>query len=304
MIVWIAGLVAFFVTSGVPTTHTQIFLLVGTGLIASLTTAESETTWKRVVIDWLPFYVLLTLYDVLRGSADSWLMPHVIPQIQIDEWLFGGTAPTVSLQHALYTPGVAHLWDYAAFCVYMTHFIVPFAVAALLWRFSYDRFRRYAFLFVTLTFAALVTYAIYPAVPPWLASQNNYLSPTAKIIDEMWTHVHLSGGSGVFSGAGHFADPVAAVPSLHSAYPMLLALFFWPTARRWRWLLACYPVAMGLTLVYTGEHFVIDVLLGWLYAVTVFVIGNRMYVRWDRRLMHRRATDADESPDLRAPMSA
>jgi membrane-associated phospholipid phosphatase len=108
----------------------------------------------------------------------------------------------------------------------------------------------------------------------------------------------------VFSGAGHFADPVAAVPSLHSAYPMLLALFFWKTARRWRWLLAWYPLAMGFTLVYTGEHFVIDVLLGWLYALVVFVVGNRVYERWDRRLTHRRVADADGPPDPRVPMSA
>ena len=40
---------------------------------------------------------------------------------------------------------------------------------------------------------------------------------------------------------------------------------------------------MALTLVYTGEHYVIDILLGWLYATGVYVVGSRLLDRWDRR---------------------
>ena len=36
--------------------------------------------------------------------------------------------------------------------------------------------------------------------------------------------------------------------------------------RRWRPLLIAYPLAMAFTVVYTGEHYVVDVLLGWLYT--------------------------------------
>ncbi len=211
-------------------------------------------------------------------------MPHVLPQIRIDEWLFGGTAPTVTLQHALYTPGVAHVVGLRR--VRRLHDALRRAVRRR--RGCCGSSRTIASvgspsLFVLLTFAALVTYALYPAVPPWMASQNGYLPPTAKIIDEMWTHVRFGNGSGIFSGTGHFADPVAAVPSLHAAYPMLLVLFFWKSVGRWRWLLALYPIAMAFTLVYTAEHFVIDILLGWLYAIAVFVVGNRLFDRYERR---------------------
>ena len=60
---------------------------------------------------------------------------------------------------------------------------------------------------------------------------------------------------------------VAAVPSLHSAFTMLVALFLWPRVRRLlRPFLLLYPLAMGLTLMATGEHYFFDVLLGWIYA--------------------------------------
>jgi len=287
VLLWATGLLLFIVIFGFPGSHTQIFTVVGLGLVASGTTSEDGAGWRRVVIDWIPFYALLAGYDMLRGSAGNWFTPHITPQVRVDEWIFGGTAPTITLQHALYTPGVAHLWDYAAFVVYMSHFVTSFIVAALLWKFAHNRFRRFATLFVMLTFAALTTYALYPAVPPWLASQNGNLQPTGKVIDEMWTHINLGNGSGVFSGAGHFANPVAAVPSLHAAYPMLLLLFFWGIIGRWRWLLLLYPIAMGLTLVYTGEHFVIDILLGWLYASVVFVLGNRLFDQYELRRANR-----------------
>ena len=39
--------------------------------------------------------------------------------------------------------------------------------------------------------------------------------------------------------------------------------------RALRPLLALYPLAMGLTLIATGEHYFFDVLLGWIYAGAV-----------------------------------
>ena len=67
----------------------------------------------RLTVDFLPVIVFLFAYDLLRGRADG-LVAHVyeLPQLRVDEWLFGGTAPTVTLQHALWTSGHPHLWDY------------------------------------------------------------------------------------------------------------------------------------------------------------------------------------------------
>jgi membrane-associated phospholipid phosphatase len=44
-------------------------------------------------------------------------------------------------------------------------------------------------------------------------------------------------------------------------------------------LLALYPLAMGLTLIATGEHYFFDVLLGWAYAAAAMWGWGR----WERR---------------------
>jgi membrane-associated phospholipid phosphatase len=62
-----------------------------------------------------------------------------------------------------------------------------------------------------------------------------------------------------------------------------MMLFFWRSAGRWRWLLPIYPLAMAFSLVYTGEHYVVDILLGWLYAVVVYFVGTWLMDRWAAR---------------------
>src|SRR5258708_34714103 len=100
---------------------------------------------------------------MLGGEAKG-LVDHVFtePQLRVDEWLFGGTVPTIPLQRWLWTPNHPHVWDYAAVLVYLTYFLLPFAIAAILWRGEHSSFRRYVCLWIGLSFAALLTYSLYP----------------------------------------------------------------------------------------------------------------------------------------------
>jgi membrane-associated phospholipid phosphatase len=246
--------------------------------------------WRTAVVrDWLPLFAVLFAYDFLRGAAKhvgarladlptlraDLLDPtvtaqaHVTEPIRGDELLFGGQVPTVWLQQHLYTPGTVHWWDALAVPVYFSHFFVSLGVAVLLWALSYRLFRRYVWTLVTLTVITLATYAVFPAAPPWMAGlpANHYLPEVARVVPD--TLRELGGhtvNSAVERGAA-YSNRVAAMPSLHGAIPLMLLLFAWPLVRaRWRILLGLYVVAMGLTLVYGGEHYVTDLLLGYVYA--------------------------------------
>src|SRR3954469_23643016 len=64
------------------------------------------------------------------------------------------------------------------------------------------------------------------------------------------------------------------MPSLHAGVAMLVTLFFWPAAgTRWRVALLLYAISMALALVYTGEHYVVEVLAGWLMAGLAFAVA-------------------------------
>jgi membrane-associated phospholipid phosphatase len=246
----------------------------------------------RLAIDFTPVVLFLLGYDLLRGQAEG-LVGHVFtePQLRVDEWLFGGTVPTITLQRALWTPHQPQVWDYTAFFVYLTYFLVPFAIAGVLWALKHSDFRRYVSLWIGLSFAALLTYALYPASPPWLAAKHGRLAHITRIAPYMSRHVGIDLTR--VMGSSRFANKVAAVPSLHAAVALLIALFFWPRTGRWRWLLVLYPLAMAFSLVYLGEHYVSDILLGWIYAVVVFLVGNRIIDWWAAR--HARNTSTAPS---------
>ncbi len=277
------GAGAYLATSHFPPSEDALFLLIGAGLLVGSVGEPKRSVWLRLVIDWLPLFLLLSVYDLLRRRVSDVAGAHLFPQLHAERWLFDGNVPTLVLQHAFLTPADPHWWDYVAFVVYLSHFVVPIGVAAVLWKFAYPRFHRYAVLFVTLTFAGFATYALYPAVPPWMASLRGSIGPTTKVIDDVWIHLGLRSAASVLSSNSHLANPVAAMPSLHAAYPFLLMLFFWRSAGRYRWLLPLYPLAMSFTLVYSAEHFVIDILAGWLYAVVVFIVGNWAFDRCVKR---------------------
>ncbi len=295
---FVVALVAYVLAFGIPYSTDDILLWVTAALFCA--SISDLGRWRRGLIrDWLPLYAVLAFYSLLRGYASHlWFAAHWRPETRFDQWIGFGTAPTVRLQNAFFNPNNLHVWDYLAWCTYMTHFFASFVIAGVLWVKDHDRFRRFVPLFVGLTFAGYLTYVLYPAMPPWMVSANGSMAPSVRIIPVMWNHVGFHQAAALFEGNASFDNDVAAVPSLHAAYPMLICLFFWGRASRWlRVLLATYVVAMATTLVYTGEHFVFDIILGWTYAILTFVIGSRLLDRRDARkatkLAAREASVAD-----------
>jgi hypothetical protein len=292
---WFLGVgIAFALVSipfGFPTGREVI---VGWVLLLLLAACGGDwPVWRRAVVhDWLPLIAVLFAYDLLRGFADEigaslWGgLPaldngkegaagtdnaHVLPQLRADEvlfgWFTGGEVPTVWLQDALYVPGDVQWYDIAIVPVYMSHFVVPMALAVALWVSAYALFRRYVWTLVGLTLVTLVTYAAFPAAPPWMAGLNGYLPEVARVTSETLQSTGIGTIRSAVERGEAYANAVAAIPSLHSGVPMMVLLFAWPLVRTWtKGLLVVYIFAMTFTLTYGGEHYVVDAFLGWAYA--------------------------------------
>ena len=293
--VLVASLVVYFFIWGIPWSLNWVFVYVTAGIIIS--SLGNGVRWKRLLSDWLPLFLVLTVYGLLRGYAAHQLWgPFVRPQVWFDSHVFGGVAPTVQLQRWLFTPGL-HFWDYLVWCCYMSHFFVSFIIAGVLWKTNYAKFRRFVPLFVGLTFAGYLTYVLYPAMPPWMASQTGHLGHVTRIIPIVLDHLHLHSGAAIFTGGDKFDNNIAAMPSLHGGYPMLICLFFWKgSSFRKRILLAAYPICMAFTLVYTGEHFVIDIFMGWIYAAATVYFGSKLLDWWEARRLRKAATGEVDPP--------
>lgn len=279
---YVVATVALFALLGIPYQRDILALWVILGLLC-FSLADLRGSLRGIVLELVPFIAILIAYDSLRGTAGRLFAVHYLPQLDVDRFLFGGATPTVWLQQHLWHGHVVW-YDVVVWCVYLTHFFATPVLAAILWKFDRARFRVFAVLVATLSFMGLATYALFPAAPPWMAAQAHLTAPITRIIPLVMASVGTKSAGSLIEHGYAYANNVAAVPSLHTAFALLIAITLWPvTSRRLRPLVALYPLAMGFTLVYTGEHYVFDVLLGWVYTVAAVLVGRALLRAWQAR---------------------
>ncbi|MEU0167751.1 phosphatase PAP2 family protein [Streptomyces iakyrus] len=131
------------------------------------------------------------------------------------------------------------------------HFIVPLAVLAVLyWRRPADyRWARSALGFATLL--ALVGFWLYPLAPP-------RLMPTLGFIDTVHGVQDFSRPD--YGTLTHLTNQYAAMPSLHFGWALWCGVIVAVLASRW-WRKALgllHPLLTGVSIVATGNHWVLD----------------------------------------------
>lgn len=327
---WAGALTAYIAVAGVPLDRRSVLIWIVLGLAAG---SIGRRGVSAVLLDFAPLFVLLVIYSYLYGAADGLGLPtHWHAQLAVERFLFAGTVPTVWLQeHLKYaTP---QWWEGPVALVYLSYFVLPVITAGALWLRSRVDFYRWSGRFIALVLLAFACFALVPAAPPWAAARCRAAQVASQPADPACLHaspqaahggllgrfpvghegtlpyvqrmssrgldvLHLHPGAALLRTGQTTSDLVAAVPSLHSAGVLLFVLFMWRRVRRpWRALLVLYPLAMTFVLVFTGEHYVVDVLLGWLLAGFVAFAAARV----ERRLAARTA-DADEPDEPPGPV--
>jgi membrane-associated phospholipid phosphatase len=150
-------------------------------------------------------------------------------------------------------------------------------------------FARFATSMVVLSFAAAAVFAVFPAAPPWAAAKAGLLPHVVKLPLSSAPDVSSAGlSSHTFSAASAIpGNPYAAIPSLHAGYAFLVFLtvasILLRRGGRFRWPLVAlafaYPLLQSLAVVYTGNHYVIDIVIGFAFAYGAFVVTNRVWRR-------------------------
>lgn len=226
----------------------------------------------------LPFLALLISYDALRSFIPFVShRVHYTAMINFDRWLAAGHLPTALLQQWLYH-GHLQWYDFYFYALYVLHFVTPILVAVLIWKTRPKSYWPYVWSFVVLSYAGFITYLLFPAAPPWLAAQNGFIAPIEKISTDVWWAMGVHNFPSLYEKFS--PNLVAAVPSLHAAYPTLVALFIWQLyGKKWGLLTLLYACSVWVGVVYMGEHYVFDVILGIIYAIGAF-LAVRAFYKW------------------------
>jgi membrane-associated phospholipid phosphatase len=271
----------------------SLLVLLAIAVPGALLARRSAAPLALYAAAWLAF-------SLLRAGANDLALPDQgATAAALDRLLGNGLTPTEHLQRAFYRPGHFGLLDAVAIWVHTSYYVTPHLVAVLLWwrgrgsglgagaRSIRSRipnpqspiptpFTLYVRASLVLMAVGLLLYALVPTAPPWLHGTSE---------DDMTVHrITRASNAGATRDPDQvytfFTDPnpVAAMPSLHQAFTILMALALYRERRRLGIFAACYAAAMGFALVYLGEHYVVDVLAGALLAVVAVVVVGRWRV--------------------------
>lgn len=221
---------------------------------------------RKLLVALLPFCILILTFQSLRGFADN-LSPsriHITDLIAWEKLLFNGWIPAYVIQKYIPTLPGYHLISGLCNLLYIIHFVTPVLVAIFLWYKNNKGYWYFVGGITVITYVAFIVYYLFPAAPPWWATQYGYLLDQPVYLTSFFYYPALITNTG--------PNPVAAMPSLHMAYPTFIALmvnYYWPKKATIFYLL---PIMVGFSTLLLGHHYIIDLIAGVVLSVVVFVI--------------------------------
>jgi len=221
---------------------------------------------------------------IAAGAAYMWLfkitweMPFDHPDrlrervridypIRIDSFLGGGVTPTQRLQRALRTPGEVSIFDMAVTVVYGSWFLPHVLLAYLLVRDERYVPRAAGRLSAAYHLTTPFYWAI-PTAPPWWASEHDDRmgGEVERIVRSVVCHVTGIEPPENTEGPG---NPWGSMPSDHISSAAITAMGLSEVGLVFGIVGWTYVAAAGFAVVYLGEHYLVDVLVGLAVAEVV-----------------------------------
>jgi membrane-associated phospholipid phosphatase len=204
--------------------------------------------WRHLALQFAIWFGFLAIYQVARGLADH-----------------GTTAPTRAFENGLrvihFEQGLNMLWELpfqrlAAgnellhSAVHFTYWISEFGVLGigLLWIYfrRHDAFARVRNTLLLANVLGLVGYVLMPTAPPRFFPSLGFVNTQ-------------------FAGTVEFfANPYAAMPSLHAADALIIGVGIGLLCRSWffRIIWFLWPAWVGFAVMATANHFWLDIVAG------------------------------------------
>jgi membrane-associated phospholipid phosphatase len=196
------------------------------------------------------------LYRIVRGLVDG--------QAGL---AFENARALVDIERALglfFEPGLQAwtrsqewLLTFANWMYVNSHFVITTTFLVWLYVARNQAFYYVRNMFMVAMGLALVLYVSFPTAPPRFMPEWGFTDTVASFV-----------GEGAENSATALYNPYAAVPSMHVAFALMIAIpaFFLVRNRVLKALWAAYPVVVTFVVMATANHFWLDVALGVLVA--------------------------------------
>ncbi|GAB2538962.1 phosphatase PAP2 family protein [Spirosoma aerophilum] len=254
----------------------QLFLI---ALVNGLYFASHQS--RRFVIGFSIFIVYWIVFDYMKAFPNyRYNTVHIESLYLLEKKLFGISAGT-----SILTPNEFWLLHRSTFLdiltgvFYLTWVPIPLLFATYLFFTDRPSFFSFSLTFVLVNLLGFVVYYVYPAAPPWYVQAYGFDFHPA-------TPGHTAGlanfdgyfGIGLFQSIyAKSSNVFAAMPSLHSSYPVIV-LYYGIKKRLGLVNLFFFVVMVGIwfSAIYTSHHYTLDVLGGITSALVGITLFNQL----------------------------
>jgi membrane-associated phospholipid phosphatase len=247
---------------------------------------------RKLITGFLIFIVFWIIFDYMKAFPNyQYGQVHIEPLYNLEKRIFG----IAGEQGHILTPNEYWLQHSRTFLDIITGFFylcwvpVPLIFAGFLFFKNRISFLHFSLTFLLVNIIGFIIYYAYPATPPWYVQQHGFeLIPNTPGNTAGLARFDNFFGTDIFKSVyGKSSNVFAAMPSLHSAYPVILLYYgIKNKLGKINILFAFVMVGIWFSAVYTSHHYILDVIAGILCSITGIVlfqwmiIKNKRFKRW------------------------
>lgn len=232
---------------------------------------------RRIILGFSIFIVYWILFDYMKAFPNYLFNDVDIAGIyHLERKLFGLNyhGNLLSPNEFFYVERRTSL-DVLSGIFYLTWVPVPLLFALYLFFKDREQFLHFSLTFLFINILGFVVYYIHPAAPPWYVQQFGFeFNPVTLGNTAGLARFDSYFGVGIFNSIyAKSSNVFAAMPSLHSSYPVLV-LFYGVRNKLGAINILFGSIMIGIwfAAVYSGHHYVLDVLAGILCATLGIVL--------------------------------
>jgi|GEM_PF-2112108 len=277
LIVW--GVFLSLITTWIVAAAYGVFLFVTKVVILPflLIAAIGSVGARMFFRDWAIFLALIALFDSIRGGIYLIVREYGLPvymgyAIRWEEKVAGVPSVPHLLQN-LWLAKMPNWFEGFLVMLHGSHFLFFLFFGFFVYRCRPMVFPVFKKGFLMIAYLGLLCYFLVPTVPPWMAANEfGVLPPLTRIIDSYY-FVHAHELFQFFN-----TNEIAAMPSLHVAFPMFCAFLALRHFNRIIGLtVVLYAFATAFASVYLGEHYLVDALGGVFFGGLGYLVAEKFF---------------------------
>lgn len=247
----------------------------------------SSPASRKFVTGFSIFIVFWIIFDYMKAFPNyRYAGVHIGDLYNMEKNWFGIASGGVRLTPNEYWLQHTKTWlDVATGIAYLCWVPVPLIFAGYLFFRDRRSFLDFALNFLLVNLIGFAIYYMYPAAPPWYIQQHGFLFQAATPgntggLVRFDTALHTTLFGGLYSKS---SNVFAAMPSLHSSYPVIL--LYYGIRNRLGWMnifFALLMISIWFSAIYNSHHYVLDVLAGIICAIVSILLYRILSAKSDK----------------------